>query len=529
MEHTIGHKQKRKRSNAGWIVGVVAVGVLVTLLALVVIPRLRESAAPAAPDYWPTDGWQTSAPEAQGIDSDKLADAMLAWREHGIPIHSLMLIRNGYVVADAAFYPYDGQTVHDVASVTKSVMTTLIGIAVDQGKLSLDDKMVSFFPDRTIANLDEAKQQITVRHLVGMTSGLNCVRDGRDGDSNELMQASPDYVQFALDRPVAWEPGSNFVYCSPAIHLLSPILQKATGMTALDFAQRYLFAPLNIRDATWEQDPQGYYDGWGDLSLYPQDMAKIGLLFQQKGQWAGQQIVSREWVEAATAVQIDPPADEDPYGYGWWLSPDMPGVFRADGRLGQYIIVLPDQELIVVTTGGGFDIEQIADSLLATFADMENPLPANPEGVARLEATTAAVGQPPTPSPAPPLPDVARAISGKTYGFEPNGLRLDTMSLTFDDSAEASGRLVAGDLTVPLLIGLDDVYRFSVMPDGDGRQVGFRGAWTDPQTFVMEYNGVLSNDQMAFHFYFQDERVEVTVSEKAGQPGMTFEGRQQAP
>jgi CubicO group peptidase (beta-lactamase class C family) len=529
MEHTIGHKQKRGRNNAGLVVGVLAVGALVVLLALVVIPRLREATMPAVPDYWPTDGWQTSTPEAQGIDSDKLAEATLAWREQGIPIHSLMLIRNGYVVADAAFYPYDGQTIHDVASVTKSVMTTLIGIAVDQGKLSLDDKMVSFFPDRTIANLDEAKQRITVRHLVSMTSGLNCVRDGRPGETNELMQASPDYVQFALDLPVAWEPGSNFVYCSPAIHLLSPILQKATGMTAFDFAQRYLFEPLNIRDATWEQDPQGYYDGWGDLSLYPRDMAKIGLLFQQKGQWAGQQIVSREWVEAATAVQIDSPADEDPYGYGWWLSPDMPGVFRADGRLGQYIIVLPDWELIVVTTGGGFDMEQIGDSLLASFADMENPLPANPEGVARLEATTAAVARPPTPSPVPPLPDVARAISGKTYGFEPNGLRLDRMILTFDDSAEATGRLVADDLTVPLLIGLDDVYRFTTMPDGDGRLVGFRGAWVDPQTFLLEYNGVLSNDQMVFHFHFQDDWVEVTVSEKAGQPGMTFEGRQQAP
>jgi hypothetical protein len=389
--------------------------------------------------------------------------------------------------------------------------------------------MVSFFPDRAIANLDEAKERITVRHLASMSSGLQCVRDGLDNDTVRKMHASPDFVQFALDLPMAWEPGSQFIYCSPAIHLLSPILQRATGMTTLEFARQYLFEPLGIRDATWERDPQGYYAGWGDLALHPQDTAKIGLLFLQKGQWEGEQVVSRDWVEEATAVQVWA-SGEDPYGYGWWLTPDMEGVFRADGRGGQYIIVLPEWNMILVTTGGGFDIEQIGESLLASFTDLENPLPANPEGVARLEAAIAAVAQPPMAQPVAPLPDVARAISGRTFVFEPNTIDLASAVFEFDDSAEATGRLMTDyDMLIPMTVGLDGVYRFTTMPDDEGRLVGFRGNWTDPQTFVLEYNGVISNDQMVLEFHFQDDRVEVSVGETASKLGAQFEGQRQEP
>jgi hypothetical protein len=156
----------------------------------------------------------------------------------------------------------------------------------------------------------------------------------------------------------------------------------------------------------------------------------------------------------------------------------MEGVFRADGRLGQYIIVLPEWDMILVTTGGGFDIEQIGDSLLATFTDLENPLPANPEGVARLEAVIAEVAQPPATSPVAPLPDVARAISGKSFVFESNPIELTSLVFEFDDSAEATGQIVAGDgLIIPLSVGLDGVYRFTTTPDDEGRLVGFRGKW----------------------------------------------------
>lgn len=527
MQGTIKVK-KTKKVNARLMVGVLALGIVVVLVAFVVIPWLREVRRPAKPAYWPTNGWQSSTPEAQGIDSALLADALLAWREENVQIHSLLIVRNGYIITDATFYPYDGQTIHDVASVTKSVMTTLIGIAADQGKLDLDDKMVSFFPDRTIANLDARKEAITVRHLVSMTSGLQCIRDGMEGDTTLEMHRSPDYVQFALDLPVAYEPGSQFIYCSPAISLLSPILQQATGMTTLEFARQYLFEPLGIHDVIWETDPQGYYRGWGDLSLHPHDMAKLGLLFMQEGRWEDEQIISRRWVKEARTAQSVTPSEEHPYGYGWWLTPELEGVYRADGRNGQYIYILPGWNMLLVTTGGGFEMGEIGESLLEIISAMQETLPANPAGVARLEEAAATVAQPPAASPVAPLPDIARTISGQTYVFDANIVGLESVTFDFDDSAEATGHVeAAGNPMVTMPIGLDGVYRFQF--DDVGRLVAVRGSWTDPQTFVLEHNSVTANDQLVLLFYFQGDQVEVTVSDAYSGTGPKFEGAPQEP
>ena len=196
---------------------------VLALLALVLIPRLRGPEQISTPTYWPTEGWQSSTPETQGIDSAKLAKGLLAMREQKIDIHSLLIVRNGFVVLDAYFYPYDGSTFHNLASVTKSIMPALAAMAAEQGKLDLDAPMLSFFPGRTIANRDALKERITVRHLASMSSGLDCASEPDDPTFHEMM-ASPDWVQFALNRRVAWEPGTHFVYCSPAMHLLSPIL-----------------------------------------------------------------------------------------------------------------------------------------------------------------------------------------------------------------------------------------------------------------------------------------------------------------
>ncbi len=516
---------KVKQIDARLIASVLALSIVVVLLAFVVIPWLRGAESPAAPAYWPTTGWRSSAPEAQGIYSDKLAELLLTIREKNVQIHSLLVIRNGYVVADATFYPYDGRAVHNVASVTKSVMTTLIGIAADQGKLDLDDKMVSFFPDRSIANLDERKEAITVRHLASMSSGLDCTAEADELTLQEMV-ASPDWVQFALDRKVAWAPGEHFVYCTPAIHLLSPILRQATGMTALDFARQYLFEPLGMGEAMWTRDPQGYYAGGEELSLHPHDMAKLGFLFLNQGQWDGKQIVSRQWVEEATKAQMVTSGD-DPYGYGWWIETDVEGA-RANGRGGQNIYVLPKWDMIVVTTGGGFEMDEIAELLLASFSDFEKPLPANPEGVARLEAALDAVVLPPERTSVAPLPEVARLISGKTYVFEPNPAQLESTAFEFDGSSEATFFFRAsGRPLVSPLVGLDGLYRFS--PGPDGRPVAFRGAWSDAQTFFLEYDGITNNDHSLFQFRFEGDRVEVTVQETAHEVGAQFVGRLQEP
>ena len=465
------------------------------------------------PDYWPTEGWQTAPPEAAGFHSDKLVEGLLAIRQEGIPIHSLMMIRHGSVVLDAYFYPYDGSTIHDMASVTKSVMTTLIGIAVDQGKLRLEDPMVSFFPGRTIANLDQRKQKISVGHLASMSSGLKCTEANEE--TQQAMMASQDWVQFALDLPVAWEPGTHFVYCNPAIHLLSAILQEATGMTALDYARVNLFGPLGIQDAQWEADPQGHNFGWGDLFLNPRDAAKLGLLWVHQGRWEDRQIVSQEWVAAASERRMSQTGREEDYGYAWWISNPKEEVsfVQAAGVGGQLIKVLPELDLIFVTTGGGFEMDQIDPYIIAAIGDFEQPLPANPAGEAALEAAVREIALPPAASPVAALPQIATAVSGQTFAFEQNPLGLEWFRIDFDGQTEATLQLnVSGeDARRVVSLGLDGVYRTA--PDGARPGLG-RGYWKDDQTFIIEYDTLPSYEHYTFHLTFEGEQVLISLEER---------------
>lgn len=476
---------------------------------------------PALAQDWPPPGWKISTPEEQGLDSAKLAQGLQLMRQRGLDIHSFLMIRGGYVVVDAYFYPYDGKTVHEVASVSKSLMTTLIGIAADQGKLKLDDPMLSFFPDRTIANRDARKEKITVRHLASMSSGLDCTAEGDERTLSE-MRVSQDWVQFALDRKVMWEPGTQFVYCSPAIHLLSPILQKATGMTALEFAKKYLFEPLGIREVLWATDPQGYNRGSEGVYLHPRDMAKLGYLWLNKGVWEGKQIVSKQWVEDSVKVQIKTGGGDD-YGYGWWVATDEPAAYNAIGRGGQRIIVVPGWNLILVTTGGGYSFDQIEPWVRSILGDINKTLPANAEGVAKLKAAVGAVVQPPAPK-AVTLPQTAKTISGKTMVFGQNPYGWESITLAFDNSAVATLKLkLSGSEMASWPIALDGVYRF--FAGQYGLPMGLRGTWADDKTFVVEYDNIGGNDHIFLRFRFEGDRVMVQAQETDHETGVSVEGR----
>jgi hypothetical protein len=296
-------------------------------------------------------------------------------------------------------------------------------------------------------------------------------------------------------------------------------------MSTLDFARQHLFEPLGIGEVMWPQDPQGYYTGWADASLQPHDMAKLGFLFLNKGEWDGQQIVSREWVEDATSAHMQ--TFDDPYGYGWWIESDVLG-YRADGRGGQLIYVLPDWDMILVTTGGGFMMDEIAPLLVASMSDFSEPLEENPEGLAKLEAAVEAVAAPPERTEVAPLPDMARQISGSRYDLEPNPSTLETVTFEFDDSNEAVFHFTAaGSPMFTVSVGLDGVYRFSPAPDG--RSNAFRGGWLDGQTFFLEYDGITNNDHSVFRFRFEGDQVKVSVQETAHQGGAQFVGQREEP
>jgi CubicO group peptidase (beta-lactamase class C family) len=304
-------------------------------------------AATAEPDVvWPTTGWSTSTPEPQGMDAGKIAEMLKAIEEQGLDLHSLLIIRHGQLVSENYFGSYDANTRHQLFSVTKSFIATLIGMALDKGYITdTDQRVLDFFPQRTFDNLSARKTEMTLDDLLTMRSGL----DWEEGDpAYREMYTSADWLKVVMDKPMVAEPGRVFNYCSGCSHVLSAILQEATKTNPRDFADQFLFKPLGITDYRWDVDADGTpIGGWG-LQLTPRDMAKLGYLYLHHGQWDGQQIVSAEWVENATRLHTSTD-NQLGYGYQWWNYPPQ-GIYLALGRDGQTIAVIPELDLIVVTT-----------------------------------------------------------------------------------------------------------------------------------------------------------------------------------
>jgi CubicO group peptidase (beta-lactamase class C family) len=419
-----------------------------------------------------------------------------------------MVIRHGQLILDANFYPYDGSHLHDMASATKSITTTLIGIAADKDYLALDDTLLSFFPDRTIANRDAWKEQITVRDLLTMTSGFDC--DDKGGEERELeqMRASNDWVQFSLDLDVIQKPGTVFAYCSSGSYLLSAILTRATGVSALAFAQDNLFGPLGIEEVYWPADSTGINYGWGDLALYPGDAAKIGYLWLNMGVWDGNQIISREWVENAVTPQIGTDRGQE-YGFGFWLNTGEIFSYMASGRGGQEIQVVPALDLVIVKTGGGYDPGQIDTYLVSTIGDLENGMPDNPEAQSMLQETLAVIAAAPQANALPVLPALAAEISGREFELNVSEDFSTSWIITFLDSGEAQLEFSVeneGGKRVSL-VGLDGLFRPSLV----GKPALARGEWVDEQTFVIEYNEGPGLNLLTFRVRYDGDQITIDI------------------
>jgi CubicO group peptidase (beta-lactamase class C family) len=306
----------------------------------------KNSATVIKADYWPSNGWKTSRPEDQQMDSQKLAQMVEAAGQPLMNIHSILVIRHGYLVSETYFTPYKAETQHELQSITKSFMATLVGIAIDKGYInSVSYRVLDFFPGRTFKNQDSRKAAMTLEDLLTMRSGL-------DWDESLIQQIvyQSDWVQSTLDLPMKSQPGTEFNYCTMCTHVVSAILKQATGMSALDFAKKELLGPLGITNYTWPADPQNIsYGGFG-LKLTPRDMAKLGFLYLNQGVWDGKQIVSSAWVKSVTQMHVNAGTRQGlNYGYQWWIYPRF-GAYAALGYDGQTVFVVPDLDLVIVAT-----------------------------------------------------------------------------------------------------------------------------------------------------------------------------------
>ena len=315
-----------------------------------------------------SDGWATDDLGHHGIDQAPLEALVRSVRDGAyVNIHGIVLVRDGRLLLEEYFAGmgvstmythYDRDTLHELASVTKSVNATLVGMGLCEGWIAgLDEPATSYFPDFPESAGDRAKREIRLRHLLTMTAGLQWDESsypyGDPRNSHSALDDAPEPIRWVLAQPLVAAPGTRFVYNSGLSLTLGGVVARATGEPTDAFAARRLFAPLGITAFEWKRYGDGTVQTGGGLSLRPRDMAKIGQLYLDRGTWGGQPVVCEEWIEAATTQQVE----GVDYGYQWWLTRfDVSGrserSFYASGRGGQFIFALPELSLVAVFTGG---------------------------------------------------------------------------------------------------------------------------------------------------------------------------------
>jgi len=292
--------------------------------------------------------WSTGAPEDLGLDPERLARGVAHLGEQ-TGVRSLLVTRHGTVVAEAS-YGGSGRNgkPHNVKSASKSLLSALVGIAIDRGAISGTDATLGELLPTYARDLPPEKARITLGDLLTMRSGLRST----SGEQYGAWVANGDWVAAALRQPVVSPPGEEFSYSTGNTHLVSAILTEACGKSTRKLASEWLLEPIGARIAAWERAPEGYYLGGNNLSLTPRDLARLGQLYLQKGRWQGRQVVPAHWVaESTRALTEGWPERYGAYGYFWWVPPDDPwGSFAAIGYGGQLLYVVPELEMVVVVT-----------------------------------------------------------------------------------------------------------------------------------------------------------------------------------
>ena len=326
-----------------------------------------------------------STPESQGVSSAAVREFVETAAREIDTLHSFMLVRHGRVVAEGWWKPEGPDKPHVMWSLSKSFTSTAVGLAAAEGSLSIDDRVLDFFPEEAPAEPSENLRAMRIRDLLTMTCGH---------ESEVRPAAGESWVRAFLAHPVPHEPGTHFVYNTLGSHMLSAIVQQVTGQTVAEYLRPRLFEPLGIRNPEWSADPEGRTIGGYGLFLRTEDIARFGQLYLQQGTWEGRQLLPASWVEQAIAEQV-PNGDNlnsdwnQGYGFQFWRC--RHGVYRGDGKDGQFCIVLPDRDAVIAITADTGDLQGVLnivwDRLLPAFHAAA--LPEDPEEQAKLRRTLA--------------------------------------------------------------------------------------------------------------------------------------------
>jgi CubicO group peptidase (beta-lactamase class C family) len=454
-----------------------------------------------------------STPEEQGISSRAILEMVEAF-ENVQPdaLHSLMIRRHNQVVAAGWWTPYNPDSPHLLWSLSKSFTSTAIGIAQDEGLLSIDDLVMDYFPDDLPAEPSDNLKSMRISDLLRMNTGHTTEPSWRS-----LVEEN-NWPKAFLAHEVPFKPGTHFLYNSMATYMCSAIIQKVTGMTTLDYLTPRLFEPLGIEKPTWDTDPTGVsVGGWG-LSLKTEDISKFGQLLLQRGVWKGRQILSAEWVEEATSLRTsngsNPESDWDQgYGYQFWQC--RHNAYRGDGAFGQYCVVIPEQDVVVAITSGSDDLQGILNILWEHLlpAVQDKALPADPEAqealTEKLESLALSTVKGESGSP------LASSVSGSSYVLEENPWGLETLVFDFESnplmvSIETEG----GIQKIPLAYNRIEKGSFP-WPGLTSQKIATSGAWTSEDCFEMNLQYYESPQSMQFRFTFIGDEITVELGSRA--------------
>jgi CubicO group peptidase (beta-lactamase class C family) len=424
-----------------------------------------------------------STPESQGIAASAILDFVESADRDIAEMHSFMLVRHGHVVAEGWWSPYDAATRHQLYSLSKSFTSTAAGLAIADGKFNLDDRVVSFFPGEAPDEPSENLRAMRVRDLLSMSTG-------HQTQPNVSSSDQPWTTTF-LNHPVPHKPGTHFLYNTPATYMVSAIVQKQTGQTVLDYLQPRLFEPLGIENPPWDTSPQGITLGGYGLSVRTEDIARLGQLYLQKGNWNGEQLLPASWVQAATSKQVSNGSSSDSdwaqgYGFQFWRC--RHDCYRGDGAFGQYCLVMPEEDTVVAITSGVKDMQSVLNLVWEKLlpALQENPLPEDTVANAELDRRLAALILPMPVGEA--STQVAREVSGKQFVFPKNEQKMEMIGIECNSDGAVMNLTLRTEGTehrVPC--GIQNWKKGRLTLAGfPERVVALSGAWTDSDTLTVK-------------------------------------------
>ncbi|MFN8357166.1 MAG: serine hydrolase [Spirosomataceae bacterium] len=340
-----------------------------------------------------TDRLPRRSPESQGVFSAGIRNFLKAIKESGLEWHSFMLVRHGNVVAEGWWKPFEASYKHTLYSLSKSFTSTAVGFLVNEGKISVEDQVLKFFPDETPALPSVNLKAMKIRHLLTMNTGHHT-------DSMPDLRAKPEqsWVKSFLEKSVEHEPGSFFMYNTGATYMLGAIVSKVTGQLLEDYLAPRLFQPLGIEGYDWEKSPQGLNTAGYGLRVKTEDIAKFGQFYLQKGKWNGKQLLSETWINEATQKQTTSQTGDNDwsqgYGYQFWRC--KPGFYRGDGAYGQFCMVMPEHDAVLAMTSESWDLQKSMNVAYQTIlpALTKGTLAENPTELSALQAELSALTLP---------------------------------------------------------------------------------------------------------------------------------------